>query len=95
MLYQGVTLGAKNFLYDEHGNPKAYPRHPILEDHVTVYSNTSILGRVRIGHNSVIGVTSGSPGRASLFRIYQSKAIYETRFKDGEGSRKRFLFRLA
>jgi len=26
-----------------------------LEDHVTVYSNTSILGRVRIGHDTVIG----------------------------------------
>lgn len=86
MLYQGVTLGAKNFLYDEHGNPKAYPRHPILEDHVTVYSNTSILGRVRIGHNSVIGgnvwLTRDVPPYS---RIYQSKAIYETRFKDGEG----------
>jgi len=55
VLYQGVTLGAKNFEYDEQGRPKDVPRHPILEDHVTVYSNTSILGRVRIGHDTVIG----------------------------------------
>lgn len=55
VLYQGVTLGAKNFEYDEEGRPKDLPRHPILEDHVTVYSNTSILGRVRIGHDTVIG----------------------------------------
>lgn len=37
------------------GRPKDLPRHPILEDHVTVYSNTSILGRVRIGHDTIIG----------------------------------------
>ena len=55
VLYQGVTLGAKNFEYDEEGRPMDVPRHPILEDHVTVYSNTSILGRVRIGHDTVIG----------------------------------------
>ena len=55
VLYQGVTLGAKNFDYDEYGRPLDLPRHPILEDHVTVYSNTSILGRVRIGHDTVIG----------------------------------------
>ena len=55
VLYQGVTLGAKSFEYDEQGRPMDIPRHPILEDHVTVYSNTSILGRVRIGHDTVIG----------------------------------------
>lgn len=55
VLYQGVTLGAKNFEYDEQGRPMDVPRHPILEDHVTVYSNTSILGRVRIGHDTIIG----------------------------------------
>ena len=55
VLYQGVTLGAKNFEYDAEGRPMDVPRHPILEDHVTVYSNTSILGRVRIGHDTVIG----------------------------------------
>lgn len=55
VLYQGVTLGAKNFEYNEEGRPIDLPRHPILEDHVTVYSNTSILGRVRIGANTIIG----------------------------------------
>ena len=55
VLYQGVTLGAKNFEYDADGKPMDIPRHPILEDHVTVYSNTSILGRVTIGHDTVIG----------------------------------------
>ena len=55
VLYQGVTLGAKNFEYDEQGRPIDIPRHPILEDRVTVYSNTSILRRVTIGHDTVIG----------------------------------------
>ena len=55
VLYQGVTLGAKNFEYDDQGRPIDIPRHPILEDHVTVYSNTSILGRVTIGHDTVVG----------------------------------------
>ena len=55
VLYQGVTLGAKNFHFDQQGMPINEPRHPILEDYVTVYSNTSILGRVRIGHDTVIG----------------------------------------
>ena len=54
-LYQGVTLGAKNFQTDEKGNLINSPRHPVLEDYVTVYSNTSILGRITIGHHSVIG----------------------------------------
>jgi len=55
MLYQGVTLGARNFKYDDCGRPVNVPRHPVLEDNVTVYSNTSILGRVTIGHDTIVG----------------------------------------
>jgi serine O-acetyltransferase len=55
-IYQGVTLGAKSFPLDEKGNPiKGIPRHPIVEDNVTIYSGTTILGRVTIGDGSVIG----------------------------------------
>lgn len=55
-LYQGVTLGAKSFPLDEDGNPiKGIPRHPILEDEVTVYSNATILGRITIGKGATIG----------------------------------------
>ena len=55
-LYQGVTLGAKSFQLDENGNPvKDVPRHPILQDNVIVYSNASVLGRITIGHDAVIG----------------------------------------
>ncbi|MCC8145034.1 MAG: serine acetyltransferase [Bacteroidales bacterium] len=54
-LYQGVTLGARKFILDENGHPKDVPRHPILEDYVTVYSNSSILGRITIGKGTIIG----------------------------------------
>ena len=84
-LYQGVTLGAKSFKYDENGNMLNIPRHPILEDNVTVYSNASILGRITIGHHSVIGgniwVTHSVPPYS---RIQQSKAV-DVAFQDGAG----------
>ena len=84
-LYQGVTLGAKSFKYDEQGNMLNIPRHPIIEDHVTVYSNASILGRITIGHHSVVGgniwVTNSVPPYP---RILQSKAVDAT-FQDGAG----------
>ena len=54
-LYKGVTLGAKNFVLDESGNPINVPRHPIIEDNVVIYSNATVLGRITIGHDSVIG----------------------------------------
>ena len=55
-LYQGVTLGAKSFPLGADGIPiKGVPRHPILEDDVIVYSNSTILGRITIGKGAVIG----------------------------------------
>jgi len=86
MLYQGVTLGAKNFVHDEKGKAVNLPRHPILEDNVTVYSNTSILGRVRIGHDTVIGgniwLTHDVPPNS---KILQSSAVYIREFDNGSG----------
>lgn len=86
MLYQGVTLGAKNFSYGANGVPIDMPRHPILEDYVTVYSNTSILGRVRIGHHTIVGgnvwLTHDVPPHS---RVLQSRAIEEPFFQDGAG----------
>ena len=84
-LYQGVTLGAKNFSYDAEGRPLNIPRHPILEDNVTVYSNASILGRVTIGEGSVIGgnvwLTHSVPPHS---RILQGK-VQDLSFSDGAG----------
>ena len=84
-LYQGVTLGSKSFKKDADGNMLNIPRHPIIEDNVTIYSNASILGRITIGHDSVIGgniwVTHDV---APNSRVQQSKAV-ERHFEGGLG----------
>jgi len=72
-LYQGVTLGAKSFPVDEQGNPiKGIPRHPILKDGVIVYAGATVLGRVTIGENAVIGgntwVTEDVAAGACIFK---------------------------
>ena len=55
-LYQGVTRGALSFPKDANGNIiKGTKRHPNIEDNVTIYAESTILGNVTIGHNSVIG----------------------------------------
>ncbi len=82
-LYQGVTLGAKSFTYDENNNPvKGIPRHPIIGDNVVIYSNTSVLGRITIGNNAVIGgniwVTENV---AENEKLVQAKANNILRFK--------------
>lgn len=55
-LYQGVTLGARSFPVGVDGHlVKGIPRHPILEDDVTVYAGATILGRITVGRGSQIG----------------------------------------
>ena len=55
-LYQAVTLGAKRFEEAPDGAlVKGAERHPIIEDNVVIYAGATILGRVTIGHDSVIG----------------------------------------
>lgn len=85
-LYQGVTLGAKSFPVDEDGNPvKGIPRHPIVEDNVTIYSGATILGRITIGKGSVIGGNVWlTHSVAPNSRVIQHKAR-ETYFADGAG----------
>lgn len=84
-IYQGVTLGAKSFRYDEEGVPLNVPRHPIIEDDVTIYSNASVLGRITIGKGSIIGgnvwVTESVPPNS---RIVQGVSRSE-RFSQGSG----------
>lgn len=51
-IYQGVTLGALSVSKDK-ANQR---RHPLIEDHVVIYSNATILGgETKIGAHSVIG----------------------------------------
>lgn len=84
-LYQGVTLGAKNFSLDESGRPVNLPRHPIIEDNVTIYSNATVLGRITIGHDSIIGgniwLTNSVPPES---KVLQRKAV-SSNFTDGLG----------
>lgn len=85
MLYQGVTLGAKSFSRGDDGMLLNVPRHPIIEDNVTIYSNASILGRITIGRDTVIGgnvwVTHSVPPGSM---ILQSRALNMS-FTDGAG----------
>ncbi|MCM1504603.1 MAG: serine acetyltransferase [Muribaculum sp.] len=82
-IYQGVTLGAKSFPLDDNGNPvKGVPRHPTIGNNVIIYSNASILGRITIGDNAVIGGniwvdTDVAPGE----RLIQAKANNVLRLK--------------
>ena len=71
-LYQGVTLGAKNFPQEEDGSlVKGIARHPILGNNVVVYANATILGRIHIGDGSTIGgniwLTHDVPAGTKLF----------------------------
>ena len=55
-IYQGVTLGARSFPKSEEGHIiKGIDRHPIIGDRVTIYAGATILGRIHIGSDSVIG----------------------------------------
>lgn len=70
-LYQGVTLGAKSFPKDEDGQLiKGIARHPIVEDHVIIYSGATVLGRITIGQGAVIGgnvwITEDVPAGARI-----------------------------
>lgn len=70
-LYQGVTLGAMSFPKNPDGSlTKGIPRHPILEDDVTVYAGATILGRITIGTGATIGgntwVTRNVPPHAKI-----------------------------
>jgi serine O-acetyltransferase len=74
-IYQGVTLGAKNFPIDPNGALiKALPRHPVIENNVVIYAGATILGRVTIGEGSEIGgnvwLTHDVP---PFSRVYQAR----------------------
>lgn len=79
-LYQGVTLGARNFTLNGEGHPVNVPRHPILEDYVTVYANATILGRITVGEHTVVGgnvwLTESVPPNS---RVVQKNADFRVR----------------
>lgn len=92
-LYQGVTLGAAHVarnrteasIADSQPTPPEQPRHPVIEDNVTIYSNSTLLGRITIGHDTTIGgnvwLTHSVPPGST---IMQSKAM-DVSFTGGLG----------
>ncbi|HKX98499.1 MAG TPA: serine O-acetyltransferase EpsC [Steroidobacteraceae bacterium] len=86
-LYQGVTLGAKSFQVDKSTGRlvKGVPRHPIVEDDVTIYASATVLGRITVGRGSIIGgnvwLTHSVPPNS---RVAQA-APQQSGFTDGAG----------
>jgi serine O-acetyltransferase len=81
-IYQGVTLGARRFPLDDRGHPiKGIPRHPIIEDDVTIYSGATILGRVTIGAGAVIGgnvwVTHDVPPNGRVAQVEAREGAFD------------------
>lgn len=84
-LYQGVTLGAKSFTLSPDGRPVNAPRHPILEDNVTVYSNASILGRITVGHDTIVGGNVWLTHSVPPFSRILQRGAATASFTDGAG----------
>lgn len=81
-LYQGVTLGALSFPKEADGTlTKGIARHPILEDHVTVYAGATILGRITIGSKAIVGgnvwVTHDVPAGARVVQEHATRSTAE------------------
>ena len=54
-ILQGVSLAGEKLPPDENGNTiRGVDRHPILEDYVTIYSNSTLIGKIRIGQGATI-----------------------------------------
>ena len=54
-IFQGVSLAGAKLPPDEKGNTiRGIARHPILGNHVTVYSNAALIGKIHIGDGATI-----------------------------------------
>ena len=54
-IFQGVSLAGAKLPPDEKGNTiRGIARHPILGNHVTVYSNATLIGKIHIGDGATI-----------------------------------------
>jgi serine O-acetyltransferase len=84
-LYHGVTLGARSFQKDDHGQiRKGGKRHPNVEDHVTIYPNSTILGgETVVGARSTIGgnvfLTQSVPPDSLVYYEARQIAIVQKR----------------
>jgi serine O-acetyltransferase len=89
-LYHAVTLGARSFQKDEHGNiRKGGKRHPKVEDHVTIYPNSTVLGgETVIGKGSTIGgnvflIHSVPPNSLVFYEEKQLQVVQKRSHEDG------------
>ncbi|VWX54277.1 Serine acetyltransferase, plasmid [Novosphingobium sp. 9U] len=81
-IYQGVTLGAKNFPLGPTGALiKSLPRHPVIENNVVIYAGATILGRVTIGTGSEIGgnvwLTHDVPPYSRVFQAREQNLVIQ------------------
>ena len=56
-IYNGVSLGARTLMKVD-DNKQVNSRYPIIEDGVTLFSGSKIIGQVTIGTNSIVGANS-------------------------------------
>ncbi|MDP9253543.1 MAG: serine O-acetyltransferase [Verrucomicrobiota bacterium] len=88
-LYHAVTLGARSFQKDEQGNiRKGGKRHPRVEDDVTIYPNSTVLGgETVIGKGSTIGgnvfLTNSVPPNSLVFYEEKQVRVVQKRLRDG------------
>lgn len=54
-IYQGVTLGALSHPDADMDDVRDTPRHPIIGNRVVLYAQATLLGRIRIGDDAIIG----------------------------------------
>lgn len=92
-IYQGVTLGARSFPTDKKTGEKIrdLPRHPIIEDGVTIYANAVVLGRITIGERSTIGgncwIVRSVPPHSSIVQKSNHVLLpHEKMFLEKDGS---------
>lgn len=88
-IYQGVTLGALSFPKDACGMIiKGAKRHPTIEDGVTLYSGSTVLGNITIGQGSIIGgnvwLTESLPPGTKVSMSPPSQRIRIPTANDGE-----------
>ncbi|MFM2415982.1 MAG: hypothetical protein RL385_705 [Pseudomonadota bacterium] len=81
-IYQGVTLGARNFPVDAQGAlVKGLARHPIIEDDVVIYAGATILGRITIGRGSSIGgnvwLTRSVPAHSQVTQAQTRHEVFD------------------
>ena len=90
-LYHVVTLGARSFQKDERGRiKKGGKRHPTVEDDVTIYPNSTVLGgETVIGARSTIGgnvflVHSVPPDSLVYYEEKQLRIVPKKRHKTAD-----------